>query len=139
METEFLAWQNEVEVVLSALTDGQLLAVKEVLKEYVRQGTYLEKRFPLSAGELNHLVATIDFSYWCRRGKGVRIVCGEVEVCELVDSPFYLRYKEGGQSERCVEDDGGGVESGAYEDKAGEGRRRKESEGEVEIEEGEWV
>jgi hypothetical protein len=90
---EFLLYQNELEVVFSLMTDAQLMQLKDRIEEIINEKVYEEKEFPLSCAELRFLQATIMFSFWVRKGKGVRIEEGEIVVCELKDSPFWQRYQ----------------------------------------------
>lgn len=89
---EELVWQDEVEVILSLVSDKQLMEMREQVEVMVREEVYRKDRFPLSCGGLRMLQATMMWAYWGRRGKGIRLIDGRVEVCELEESPFYQRY-----------------------------------------------
>jgi len=91
---EFLTWQNELEVVFSVMTDGELMSVKDRVEEMIKQEAYIQDKFPLSCGGLRSLQATIMFSFWVRKGKGIKLVEGEIVVCELKESPFWERYQQ---------------------------------------------
>jgi len=135
-----ILFQNEIEVLLSVLSDTELIDVRERVERMIRERVYEEEEFPLSLGGLRWMVATIEWSYWGRRGKGVRIEEGKVVVCELGESPFYLRYEERRrESERRRRDDGAGAERGADEDKIGESGEGTREESGSESEEGEWI
>ena len=104
IDYEFLTWQNELEVVFSVMTDQELMSLKDRVEEMIKEETYKQDRFPLSLGGLEWLQATIMFSFWVRKGKGIKIVEGEVVVCELKESPFWERY----QPPELVRDEGSG-------------------------------
>lgn len=89
----FLTHQDEVEVMLSVMTDGELMSLKDRVELMIKEGVYSKDGFPLSCGGLRFLIATIMFAFWCRKGKGVKLVEGEVVVCELKESPFWERYQ----------------------------------------------
>jgi hypothetical protein len=76
------------------MTEKELMEMKERIELMVKEEAYLVKGFPLSCGGLRFLQATIMFSFWVRKGKGVKIVEGEVVVCELKESPFWERYQQ---------------------------------------------
>ena len=42
--------------------------------------------FPLSYSGIRWVQSIVMFSYWMRRGKGVKLVKGEIVVCELEES-----------------------------------------------------
>ena len=90
----FLTWQNELEVVFSVMTDQELMSVKDRVEEMIKQEAYIQNKFPLSLGGLRLLQATIMFSFWVRKGKGIKVVEGEIVVCELKESPFWERYQQ---------------------------------------------
>ena len=69
------------------------MEMREQVEVMVREEVYRKDRFPLSCGELRMIQATIMWAYWGRKGKGVRVVDGRAEVCELSESPFYHRYQ----------------------------------------------
>ena len=114
---EELVWQDEVEVILSLIPDRQLIEMREQIEEMIREVVYRKGRFPLSCGGLRMLQATVMWMYWGRRGKGVRLVEGRVEVCELEESPFYHRYNS---TPPHTSVDEGGVEEGEREEEKGE-------------------
>ena len=89
---EELVRQDELEVVFSLMTDKELLVMRDKVEQLLKEGVYDTPKFPLSAGGLRVVIADIMFSYWLRRGKGVRIEEGKVVVCELSESPFMKRY-----------------------------------------------
>ena len=91
---DFLTWQNELEVVFSVMTDQELMSVKDRVEEMIKQEAYIQDKFPLSCGGLRSLQATIMFSFWVRKGKGIKVVEGEIVVCELKESPFWERYQQ---------------------------------------------
>ena len=93
VDCDFLTWQNELEVVFSVMTDQELMSLEDRVEEMIKQEAYIQDRFPLSCGGLRSLQATIMFSFWVRKGKGIKIVDGEVVVCELKESPFWERYQ----------------------------------------------
>ena len=93
MSDEFSPYQSDLEVVFSVMADKELLMLSERLDGLIVDKVYEDKSFPLSLAEIRHIQATISFSFWCRKGKGVRVVSGVVKVCELKDSPFYIRYQ----------------------------------------------
>ena len=132
-------WQNEIEVLLSVLSDKEVIEVEERLKEMSKTEPYRDKRFPLSAASLNFLIFTVKFAYWIRRGKGIKIEMGLPIVCELSESPWVKRFEGGGKSGEYREDVGRRDEAGDKEDtrrEVGEGESEEErSEGQ----EGEWV
>jgi len=92
-EQEFSAYQDEVEVVCSMLPDKVLLDMYNEVEEMIKGEVYSKKGFPLSLGGLRGLQHTIMFSFWVRKGKGIKVEEGEMVVCELEESPFYKRYK----------------------------------------------
>jgi len=92
---EFLTWQNELEVVFSLMTEKELMSLHDQIETMIKDEVYLKvERFPLSLGGLRGLQATIMFSFWVRKGKGIKLVEGEVVVCELKESPFWERYQQ---------------------------------------------
>ena len=123
-ECNFFTQQDEVEVVFSLMTDKELMEMRERIEEVVKGKIYEEKEFPLSCAGLRFLQATIMFSFWVRKGKGVKIVEGEVVVCELEESPFWQRYR---RQPKVIEDD-------VYEPEE-PGHERDQTE----MVEGEWV
>jgi hypothetical protein len=92
-QTELLVYQNELEVVFSMMLDKQLMELHTAMEALINERVYEADRFPLSYGDIRFLQATIMFSFWVRKGKGVRIEEGKVEVCELKESPFWHRYQ----------------------------------------------
>lgn len=141
--SEMMIYQDEVEVLLSVMSDRELLDLEGRVEYLVKEDAYQTPNFPLSLGGLNYLLATIKWAYWGRKERGVRIDKGEVVLCKLEESPFYLRYqlkmKRGGYYAEGGEYDGGGVKSGASKNQTGEVRcgesENKESEGEEDC----WV
>lgn len=140
-EYEWWTWQNEMDVLLSLLSDRELLELKDKIEVMITDHVYETPRFPLSLGGLRFLQDNVVFAFWCRKGKGIRIEeGGERVVCELEESPFSRRYKEPEVfDEGCIGDVSGGVES-----RVGPGERREVGEGESkesasEEREGEWV
>lgn len=91
--TQFLNMQSELEVVFSLMSESQLLQLKDKVESMLNERVYEQKEFPLSCGGLRWVIATIMFSFWCRKGKGVRLVEGTIEVCSLEESPFVKRYE----------------------------------------------
>ena len=90
----FLIWQNELEVVFSLMTDKELMSLYDQIETMIKEEVYLKvEKFPLSCGGLRGLQATIMFSFWVRKGKGIKLVNGEIVVCELKESPFWERYQ----------------------------------------------
>lgn len=89
---EWLEQQSELEVVFSLMSDKELMEMKEKIEEMIKGGVYGKEGFPLSCADLRWLIATIMFSFWIRKGKGVRLVEGEVVVCEREESPFWKRH-----------------------------------------------
>lgn len=92
-EKNFLCRQNELEVVFSIMTDSELMSLKDRVEQMIKEGVFRQDRFPLSCGGLRHLQSTIMFSFWVRKGKGIKRVNGEDVVCELKESPFWERYQ----------------------------------------------
>ena len=76
------------------MTDSELMIMKDKIEEMIRAETYREEGFPLSCGGLRGIQNTIMFSFWVRKGKGIKITCGEVVVCELKESPWWQRYQK---------------------------------------------
>jgi len=111
MNGEFLTWQNELEVVFSVMTDKELMEMKDRVEVMIKEEAYTTPNFPVSYGGLRWIVATILFSFWVRKGKGVKLVEGEVVVCPLEESPFWVRYQrpasleEEGEEERVYDPD----------------------------------
>lgn len=93
-EKNFLCRQNELEVVFSIMTDSELMSLKDRVEQMIKEGVFRQDRFPLSCGGLRHLQSTIMFSFWVRKGKGIKRVNGEDVVCELKESPFWERYQQ---------------------------------------------
>jgi hypothetical protein len=84
-----------MEVVFSLMSDEELLILKDKVELMIKENVYQTEGFPLSCCGLREIVNTIIFSFWVRKGKGIRLVNGgEVEVCELKDSPFWHRYQK---------------------------------------------
>ena len=92
-EYDFFHSQDELEVIFSLMSDKELMSIRDRVQELSRQRVYEKKEFPLSAGGLNWIIATIMFAFWVRKGKGIKVVRGEIEVCELKESPFWERYQ----------------------------------------------
>ena len=91
---DFLNRQDEMEVLFSVMSDGELMSLRDRVQDMMKKKVYESDGFPLSGCGLGFIIATIMFSFWVRKGKGVKIEMGEVVVCELKDSPFYKRYEE---------------------------------------------
>ena len=87
-------YQNEVDVILNMMSDTQLFELKDKVELLIKEGVFTQIGFPLSGCGLLHLQNTIMFVWWRRRGKGIKVVCGEVVVCELSESPFWEGYKQ---------------------------------------------
>lgn len=87
-------WESELEVVFSLMDDAELLKMFGKLNMMIEEKAYQVPRFPLSSGGIRWVQAIVMFTYWCRRGKGVRIVEGKIVVCELGDSPFVKKYEK---------------------------------------------
>jgi hypothetical protein len=90
---EFSVYQNELEVVFSLMSDGELMILKDKLEEMVKGEVYKSEGFPISCGGLRFLQASIMFSFWVRKGKGVKMEEGKIVMCELKESPFWQRYQ----------------------------------------------
>ena len=89
-----IIYQDELEVIFSLMVDKDLLILKDKVEDMIKNDVYRIPKFPLSCAGLRHVQAVIMFTYWMRRGKGIRIEGGEIVVCELDDSPFMERYKD---------------------------------------------
>ena len=86
--------QDEVDVILNTMSDAQLFELKDKLELLIKDEVFTQIGFPLSGCGLLHLQNEIMFVWWRRRGKGIKVVCGEVVVCELSESPFWEGYKQ---------------------------------------------
>ena len=137
MENFFIA-QSELEVVFSLMSDEELLNLNDKIEEMIRINAFQAEGFPLSAGGLGFLQATIMFSFWVRKGKGVKIENGEVVVCELEISPFWKRYHKDKEIEVEIEE-----EEKHDPDNPDHERDQKEPlemiDEEVENDKGEWI
>ena len=139
----FSVRQDEMEVLLSVMTDPELCSLKDRVLMMIEERVYEKEGFPLTCGGLRGILLSIEFTYWCRRGKGIKVEDGKMRVCEIQESPFYQRYHGremgGDRSERPEEYDGAGVEGRVDEDKAREDGGGEGKESAIEGEEGEWV
>ena len=119
-------WESELEVVFSLMSDGELNAMNTKLEMLIEETAFQVDKFPLSLGGIRWVQSVVMFSYWMRRGKGVRIEGGEVVVCELGESPFVEKYRDKITGDVTKVEVGNGGVKGRDEEDGGEG-------------DGEWV
>lgn len=90
----WLMEQGDLEVVFSLMEDRELLTLHGKVEEMIKGEVYRRHKFPLCCAGLRAIQATIMFAFWVRKGKGIKVVNGEVVVCELKESPYWLRYQK---------------------------------------------
>ncbi len=89
-----IIFESELEVVFSLMSDKDLIDMNARLEDLIREKAFEVPKFPISCGGIRFVQSIALFSYWMRRGQGVRIQGGEVVVCELEESPFVQKYWE---------------------------------------------
>lgn len=123
---EDFVYGAELEVVFDLMMEKEVLDMKERVEMLIRERVYERDEFPISCGGLRYMQACMMFSFWKRKGKGIRVEMGEIKVCELKESPFWKDYSSQGRA----------MDEVPYS--VGEGKE-EEVEEVREKEEGEWV
>ena len=79
---------DSMNIILSLLTDTQLLEVVDGLKLMYDDNLYEREHFPLSASGISHLIYRVFHEYWSRRGKGILIEDSVMRVVPIVESSY---------------------------------------------------
>lgn len=77
---------NEMNVVLSLLSDKVLLVLRDGVNFMGKEDVYKVPNFPLCLAGLNQVMHCIDYELASRRGKSIKIENGEAVMCERDES-----------------------------------------------------